>query len=108
MPRNNFAAAERQEFEQLAKRVAPELRERAARGEGPGQLQKECYKKLGLSGLPPATDAGNRRRASVPAEASDEITREIARQKLERALKSITSSIRAELNETYFGPDSGQ
>jgi bifunctional DNA-binding transcriptional regulator/antitoxin component of YhaV-PrlF toxin-antitoxin module len=33
----------------------------------------------------------------------EEITRELAKQKLERAFKSITGTIRTELNEKYFG-----
>jgi hypothetical protein len=37
------------------------------------QLQKEAFERLGLTGLPPATDAGDRRRSGVPTEVSDEI-----------------------------------
>ena len=33
-----------------------------------------------------------------------EISREIAKQKLEAALQSVTGSVRADLNEDYFGP----
>ena len=146
LPKNNFAADDRQKFEQDAQRIAADLRERAAHGEDLERLQKEAYEALGFSGLPPATDVGNRRRANLPAEVSEEIfslrpgevskvenetysfviykveakrtlpqeqvreeiTREVAKEKLERALKSITGNIRTELNEKYFGTASAQ
>ena len=38
----------------------------------------------------------------------EEIVREVAKEKLERALKSITGNVRTELNEQYFGPVSAQ
>jgi len=38
----------------------------------------------------------------------EEITREVAKEKLDRALKSITGNIRTELNEKYFGAASAQ
>jgi parvulin-like peptidyl-prolyl isomerase len=146
LPKNNFAAADRQKFEQDAQRIAAELRERAVRGEELERLQKEGYEALGFSGLPPATEVGNRRRANLPPEVSDdifslrpgeiskvetetysfviykveakrtlikeqvrdEINREVSKQKLERALKSITGNIRTELNEKYFGTAAAQ
>ena len=39
---------------------------------------------------------------------TEEIRREISRQKLEQALKAITAGIRAEFDETYFGTRSAQ
>jgi parvulin-like peptidyl-prolyl isomerase len=146
LPKNNFAIADTQKFEQNAQRVAAELRERAANGEDLERLQKEAYETLGFNGLPPATDVGNRRRTNVPSEVSEEvfslrpgevskveretysfviykveakwalpeeqvreeISREIAEQKLERALNSITGNIRTELNEKYFGTASAR
>jgi hypothetical protein len=141
LPKTNFAAADLQAFEENAKRVAAGLRERAARGEDPDDLQREGYAALGFIGLPPATQVGMRRRADLPAEAADEvfslrpgetsrvesetfsfviykvdarstrpldqvrqeIAREIARQKLDRALQAITGHLRTEWNEKYFG-----
>jgi hypothetical protein len=38
----------------------------------------------------------------------EEIAREVAKQKLERALKAITGNVRTELNEQYFGNSSAQ
>ena len=38
----------------------------------------------------------------------DEITREVAKKKLERVLESITGNLRTELNMKYFGADSVQ
>jgi parvulin-like peptidyl-prolyl isomerase len=140
LPKNNFAATDRQRFEQDAQRIAAELRERAVHGEDLERLQKEGYEALSFSGLPPATEVGNRRRANLPPEVGedifslrpgevskvenetnslviykveakrtllkeqvrDEINREVSKQKLERALKSITGEIRTELNEKYF------
>ena len=141
LPKNKFAADGQQNAEQTARRIAADLRERAAQGEDFARLQKEAYEALGFSGLPPATDMGNRRRAALPAgvieemfllrpgevstvedethcfviykveakralpeeQVKEEITREVAKEKLERSLKSIKERIRTELNETYFG-----
>ena len=146
LPKNNFAVDDRQKFEHEAQRIAVQLRERAAHGEDLERLQKEGYESLGFGGLPPATDVGNRRRASLPSEVREEvfslrpgevskvenetysfviykvearwrlaqeqvreeITRELAKEKLERALKSITGNIRTELNEKYFETASAQ
>jgi len=146
LPRNSFAALDKKKLEQDAQRIAEDLRERAARGEDVERLQKEGYEALGLSGFPPATDAGNRRRANLPSEVREEvfslrpgevskveketysfviykveakwrlpqkqvreeITREVSKEKLERAVKSITGNIRTELNEKYFGTVSAQ
>jgi parvulin-like peptidyl-prolyl isomerase len=38
----------------------------------------------------------------------EEITRELSKSKLDRALKSIVSKIRTELDQDYFGPESDQ
>jgi len=141
LPRNNFAAPDKQEFEKKALQVATDIRERAAKGEDPDQLQHEAYKALGFDGIPPATEVGSRRKTGLTPEVSDdlfslrpgeiskveketysfviykveekwtqprqrvreEIVREIARRKLETALKSVTGDVRAELNEKYFG-----
>lgn len=141
LPKSNFGTDDRQKFEHDVQRIAAQLRERAAHGEDLERLQKEGYEALGFSGLPPATDVGNRRRVNLPSEVREEvfslrpgevskvedetysfviykveakwrlsseqvreeITRELAKQKLERAFKSITGTIRTELNEKYFG-----
>jgi len=141
LPKSNFAIDDQHKFEHEAQRIAGKIRERAASGEELEQLQKEAYQALGFSGVAPATLVGNRRRASLPSEVSDEvfslppggiskieseshsfviykveakwrlsmeqvrdeITREIVKRKLERALQSITGNIRTELNEEYFG-----
>lgn len=73
LPKNNFNAASKDEFEKRALEVADELRERAAKGEDVDQLQREGYVKLGFTGPPPATDVGSRRRASLLPEVSDEV-----------------------------------
>ncbi len=146
LPKTNFAAADRQMFDQDLHRVAGELRERAARGEDIDELQKQGYAELRFSGQPPVTQVGTRRRTDLPAgireevfslrpgEASkvenetyslviykveakwtlpeeqviEEITRDLTKEKLDRALYSITGSIRMELNQNYFGTTSAQ
>jgi bifunctional DNA-binding transcriptional regulator/antitoxin component of YhaV-PrlF toxin-antitoxin module len=146
LPKSNFGTDDRQKFEHDVQRIAAQLRERAAHGEDLERLQKEGYEALGFSGLPPATDVGNRRRVNLPSEVREEvfslrpgevskvedetysfviykvdakwrlpkeqvreeITSELARQKLGRAFKSITGNVRTELNEKYFGTASAQ
>lgn len=141
IPRKNPAAESQEEYEKRALQVANDLRERAAKGEDPDQLQKEGYAALGLA-APPGTDMGTRRKANIlpenrdeimalnagglskveheaysfviykvdsknllPEEAvKDEITREISRQRLENAIKDITSSVHPEFNKQYFTP----
>jgi parvulin-like peptidyl-prolyl isomerase len=141
LPRNNFAVADKQEFEKKALQIATDIRERAAKGEDLDQLQIEAYKALDFDGPPPASEVGSRRRNALTPEVSDdvfslkageiskiekepysfviykvegkwtqpkervreEIVREVARRKLETALKSVTADVRAELNEKYFG-----
>jgi hypothetical protein len=38
----------------------------------------------------------------------EEISREISRQKVEDAVKAVTESVHADLNEEYFGTSAGQ
>jgi hypothetical protein len=144
LPKNSFAAADRQKFERDVERIAAGLRARAARGEDLDRLQKEGYEALAFSGTPPSTEVGDRRRADLSGEVIEEIfslrpgevskvqkeqysfviyrvehkwtipeeqvrteiRREIARQKVERALKAITGNVRAELDKQYLGTDS--
>jgi hypothetical protein len=73
LPRNNLAAPDRRKFEQDVQRVTAELRERAVHGEDLERLQKEGYETLGLSGLPPTTQAGNRRRTDLASTVSETI-----------------------------------
>jgi len=73
LPRNNFAAADRQEFEKKALQIATDIRERAAKGEDLDELQHEAYKALGFDGIPPATEVGNRRRTGLTPEVSDDL-----------------------------------
>lgn len=73
LPNRNFGAQDPQKFEQKAEQVAAQLRERAAQGEDPAQLQREGYEALEFGGAPPSVEAGIRRRAYLPAEVSEEI-----------------------------------
>jgi hypothetical protein len=146
LPKKQFAAEDQQEFERNIQRIVAGLRERAVHGEDLERLQTEGYEAAGLSGLPPSTEAGNRRRTDLPASVSEEvfslrpgqvskienetyslviykveakwtlpieqvreeISRELAKEKQERALKSITGDVRTELNNKYFETASGQ
>jgi len=56
---------ERAIFEKKARRVAEELRERAAKGEDMGALEEEGYKTLGLT-APPKVDQGAKRKGNYP------------------------------------------
>jgi len=140
LPRNNFAAADKEEFEKKARQVAAGLRERAMAGEDMDQLQREAYTSLGFSGPPPATAIGSFRRAGLLAEVredvfglkpgqvskveketysiviykveakrllpkemvTEEISRDLSRQKLENVLKTVTGAVHSDLNEKYF------
>jgi PPIC-type PPIASE domain len=73
LPKRNFSISDAQKFEQEAERIAAELRERAVQGEGLDRLQREGYEALGVSGMPPTTEVGIRRRANLPTEVRDEI-----------------------------------
>jgi parvulin-like peptidyl-prolyl isomerase len=73
LPRTNFAAADRRKFEQEARHIAANFRERAASGQDLDALQEKAYEALGFTGQPPATSVGNRRRSSLPSEVSEEI-----------------------------------
>ena len=48
------------------------------------------------------------KRRLAPEQVKEEIHREVAREKLERSLRSITGNIRTKLNEQYFGTISAQ
>jgi parvulin-like peptidyl-prolyl isomerase len=73
VPRNNLSAANKQELERKALEIAAGLRERAAQGEDLDKLQQEAYTAAGISTAPPTTDAGNRRRAGLVTEVSDDV-----------------------------------
>ena len=73
LPRNNFSAGDKKEFEQKTLQIATQIQSRAAKGEDLDQLQKEAYSTLGFNGLPPASEAGNRRRSSLPSEVSADV-----------------------------------
>jgi len=72
-PRNNFAVADKQEFEKKTLQIAADIRERAARGEDLDQLQREAYKALDFDGVPPASEVGNRRRSGLSPEVVDDV-----------------------------------
>lgn len=146
LPRNSFADPDKQEFERKALHTATEIRQRASKGEDLDQLQKEAYLALGFNVLPPASEVGYRRRASLAPEVSEdifatppgevspvekeaysfviykveakralpepqvreEIKREISKQKLEGALKSVTADVRTDMNDKYFGAPAEQ
>lgn len=73
LPKNNFSAANKEEFEKKALQVANEVRQRAGNGEDFDVLQREGYAALGFPGSPPATEVGSRRRASLLSEIADEV-----------------------------------
>lgn len=73
IPRSNRSARNKEEYEKQALRVAEQMRERAARGEEPIQLQKEAYATLGLTSKLPFTDMGERRKASLLPEEAEEV-----------------------------------
>jgi hypothetical protein len=73
IPRTNPKAADQADFEKRAQQMASDLRERLAKGEDPGVLQKEVYTALALEGNPPSTDFGNRRRGTQSSEQDQEL-----------------------------------
>jgi hypothetical protein len=73
IPKNNPSGEKKEDFEKKAQDVANEIRERAVKGEDPEELQKEAYKKLGLTTTPMKTDMGSKRRGMFPAQLEAEI-----------------------------------
>ena len=73
IPKNNPSVQNKEEFEKKARDVANDVRERAAKGEDPEQLQKEAYTTLGLTAQLMKTDLGSRRRGMLPAQMEAEI-----------------------------------
>jgi len=73
IPKTNLAMTDRAEYEKKALQVAGEMRDRAAKGEDLDQLQKDAYTALGFSSIPPSTDVGNRRRASLIPEVAQDV-----------------------------------
>ena len=71
IPKENPAAHDKADYEKKALQAASTARERAAKGEDPGQIQKETYAALGLQS-PPASELGNYGRANfMDKEAAD-------------------------------------
>jgi len=73
IPKNNPSAQNKEEFEKKAQSAANELRERAAKGEDPEELQKAAYTTLELTTPPMKTDLGGRRRGMLPAQLEAEV-----------------------------------
>ena|SRR5579872_4844079 len=73
VPRNNPVAKDQDGYRKKALQIATDLRERAARGEDPDDLQKEAYASLGLTIAPPTTLVGKRRRSTLAPEEADEV-----------------------------------
>jgi hypothetical protein len=61
------------EFEQKAKKLASDIRERAARGEDVTSLQVEVYKTLGLKAQPPQTELSTNPKPTFPANIDQDI-----------------------------------
>lgn len=61
------------EFEQKAKKLATDIRERAARGEDVTSLQVEVYKTLGLKAQPPQTELSSNPKPTFPANIDQDI-----------------------------------
>lgn len=140
IPRHNLGANNKEEYEKRALQLAHDIHERVVKGEDPDDLQKEAYKTLELTIVPPETQIGKRRKATLvpeeaeeifnlkPGEASkvetenssyvvyrvdskrtlpvdqvkDEIAKLLFKQRFNSAIKSITGSVRSELNPRYF------
>jgi hypothetical protein len=63
----------RPEFEAKAKKLAGDIRERAARGEDVTSLQVEIYKTLGLKAQPPQTELSTSPKPTFPANVEQDI-----------------------------------
>jgi hypothetical protein len=59
--------AQKKAAEEAMKKLAPDLRARAAKGEDPDKLQKEAYVAAGLPGNAPSTKMEKVRRTTLPA-----------------------------------------
>lgn len=71
VPRENFSAGDKNEFDKKALAAAQAARTRAANGEALEQIQKDVYAGLGLES-PPATDLGTYQRSDfMEKEAAD-------------------------------------
>src|SRR5579864_460565 len=71
VPRENFSASDKSEFDKKALAAAEAARKRAVNGEALEQIQKDVYASLGLEG-PPATDLGTYQRSDfIEKEAAD-------------------------------------
>jgi len=71
VPRENFSAGDKSEFDKKALAAARTARTRAVNGEALEQIQKDVYSGLGLEG-PPATDLGTYQRSDfIEKEATD-------------------------------------
>jgi hypothetical protein len=72
VPREDFSGRDKNDFDKRALQAAQAAHERAAKGDDPGQIQKDVYSTLGLES-PPATDLGNFRRADFLENEADEV-----------------------------------
>ena len=72
VPREDLPPVDKNEFEKRALEAANIAHQRARQGEGPDQIQKDVYLKLGVK-APPATDLGNFRRADLEEKESAEV-----------------------------------
>jgi len=143
IPRKDSSAAVQADYEKRALEAANQARERMVKGEDADQVQKETYKALGSSQLPPAADIGLRTKMSLPPAEGDEvfsldpgavskverqeynyviyrvvskqllpeesvkqeISVDLSKQRVESALKAVTSSAHSQFNEQYFAPE---
>jgi bifunctional DNA-binding transcriptional regulator/antitoxin component of YhaV-PrlF toxin-antitoxin module len=67
VPNPSPTEAQKQAAEEAMKKLAANLRERAAKGEDPDKLEKEAYAAAGLQGNPPTTKMERVRRTTLPA-----------------------------------------
>ena len=68
----SLSGRDKNDFDKRALQAAQSAHERAAKGDDPGQIQKDAYSTLGLES-PPATDLGNFRRADFLEKEADEV-----------------------------------